>query len=111
MRRDYNGCNHFFSTGNGYSTIFTHTVMFNPIHILVGWFRSQIYASEKTKKLSEERLKVCRTCHFAVEKSFLKVIKGDAIEEKTKACKFCGCPILEKGLVKSEKCEMNLWKN
>lgn len=84
--------------------------MINPIHILKGWFRSQFYSSERSKRLSSERLEVCRTCPFAVEKSFLKFRKDEAFEEKSKACKHCGCPIIEKSLVQEEKCPMNLWK-
>ncbi len=80
------------------------------IHILKGWFRSYFYASERIKTLSEERLEVCRDCPFAVEKSFLKFRENEAVEEKTKACKHCGCPIIEKSLVEEEFCPMNLWK-
>jgi hypothetical protein len=84
--------------------------MINPINILKGWFRSQIYAPEEAKTLSEERLEVCRNCPFAVEKSFLKFRENEAVEEKTKACEKCGCPIIEKSLVDGEKCPLNLWK-
>lgn len=84
--------------------------MANPLHIAEGWFASQIYATPEQKELSEERLSVCRTCPFAVETTFLKILRDSAIEEKKKACKFCGCPIVEKSLVKEEKCEMNFWK-
>jgi hypothetical protein len=84
--------------------------MMNIIHIVKGWFRSYFYASERIKKLSEQRLEVCRNCPFAVEKSFLKFRENEAIQEKTKACQFCGCPIIEKSLVKEEKCHLNLWK-
>lgn len=78
-------------------------------HILKGWSRSYIYSSAKIKQLSEERLKVCRDCPFAVEKTFLKILRDDAVEEKKKACKFCGCPIVEKSLVEESCCELNLW--
>lgn len=84
--------------------------MINPINILKGWFRSYFSASDKIKKLSEQRLEVCRNCPFAVEKTFLKFRADEAIEEKTKACKHCGCPIIEKSLVEEENCPMNLWK-
>ena len=79
-------------------------------HIIQGWFHSQIYTPEKVKKLSKERLDVCLECPYAVEKSFLKFREDSAFEEKTKACKFCGCPIQEKTLVVKEKCPKNLWK-
>jgi len=81
-----------------------------PIHILKGWFRSYFYASERTKTLSEQRLEVCRDCPFAVEKSFLKFRDDEVVQEKTKACQFCGCPVIEKSLVEEEKCHLNLWK-
>jgi len=77
--------------------------------IITGWFRSQVYTPKKIKKLSEERLEVCKTCPFAVETKFLNIIRGEALEEKKKACKFCGCPIKEKSLVETEECELNLW--
>lgn len=83
--------------------------MINIIHIAKGWFRSYIYAPKKVKSLSEERLEKCRSCAFAVEKTFLKILRDDAVEEKKKACMFCGCPVVEKSLVEEEKCEMNLW--
>lgn len=84
--------------------------MKNILHIIKGWFRSYIYSSAKIKQLSEERLKVCRDCPFAVEKTFLKILRDDAVEEKKKACKFCGCPIVEKSLVENENCHLNLWE-
>lgn len=84
--------------------------MIKPIKILKGWFRSYFYASERLNKLSSERLEVCRDCPFAVEKSLLKFREDKAVEEKTKACKFCGCPVIEKSLVEEEKCHLNLWK-
>ncbi len=79
-------------------------------HIIKGWFRSYIYASKKAKTLSEERLDKCRNCSYAVEKTFLTILRDDAVEERKKACTFCGCPVVEKSLVEEEKCEMNLWK-
>lgn len=82
----------------------------NILHVLKGWFRSQVYSTNKQRKLSEERLEVCKSCPFAVEKSFLKILRNEAVEEKKKACPFCGCPIVEKSLVKEEKCPLNLWK-
>jgi hypothetical protein len=82
----------------------------NVIHIVTGWFRSYFYVSKRVKKLSEERLQVCRECPYAVEKSFLRLRDGNGFNERKKACKFCGCPIVEKSLVPDEKCEMNLWK-
>ena len=84
--------------------------MFNPIHIFTGWFRSLIYATDKQKKLSAERMSVCETCPFAIVTTFTKILPNEALEEEKKACKFCGCPIYEKSLVTEEKCEMNLWK-
>lgn len=78
-------------------------------HIINGWFSSQVYSSKAQKRLSSERLDVCKTCPYAVETSFLKILRNEAVEEKTKACKVCGCPIQEKSLVKKEKCPMNLW--
>lgn len=82
----------------------------NILHVLKGWFRSQVYSTNKQRKLSEERLEVCKSCPFAVEKTFLKILPNRAVEEKKKACTFCGCPIVEKSLVKEEKCPLNLWK-
>ena len=79
-------------------------------HIAQGWFASLIWTSKEIKKLSDERLSICNSCPYAVEKSFLKILRDSAIEEKKKACKFCGCPIYEKSLVKNEHCEINLWK-
>ena len=84
--------------------------MMNPFHILQGWFYSLIWTPKNVEKLSKERLMVCKTCPFAVEKSFLKFREDSAFEEKTKACKFCGCPVQEKSLVPKEKCELKLWK-
>lgn len=84
--------------------------MVKPINILTGWFRSQVYASERIKKLSEERLESCIVCPYAVEKSFLKIREDGEHQEKTKACNFCGCPIQEKSLVESEICPVNLWR-
>ena len=110
LRRNHYGRNPFFGHRNINSKILASTIMANPIHILKGWFHSQIYAPQKIKKISEERLAICRTCPYAVEKTFLKFVRGKATEETTKACKFCGCPIQEKSLVKEEKCPMNLWK-
>lgn len=84
--------------------------MINIFHIAKGWFSSLIYATDQQKKLSAERMAVCETCPFAVETTFTKILPNEALEEKKKACKFCGCPIYEKSLVKEEKCPMNLWK-
>ena len=85
--------------------------MFNPIHILKGWFRSYIYAPKEAKTLSEERLDICRSCDFAVEKAFLQFRdNGTADNVKVKACSYCGCPVIEKSLVEEEHCPLNLWK-
>ena len=84
--------------------------MIKLFHILQGWFYSLIWSPKRIKKLSNERLEICRKCPFAVEKSFLKFREDSAFEEKTKACKFCGCPIIEKSLVPKEICELKLWK-
>ena len=82
----------------------------NIIHIIKGWFSSQVYSTKAQKKLSTERLEACTSCPYAVDKSFLIILRDEAVEEKTKACNFCGCPIQEKSLVKAEKCPINLWK-
>lgn len=82
----------------------------NIFHIAKGWFSSLIYANDEQKKLSAERMAVCLKCPFAVETTFTKILPNKAVEEKKKACKFCGCPIYEKSLVKEEKCPENRWK-
>ena len=79
-------------------------------HIAQGWFSSLIYSTDKQNRLSKKRLRVCKNCPYAVEKTFLKILRDDAIEEKKKACIFCGCPIYEKSLVENEHCEMNIWE-
>lgn len=80
------------------------------VRIAKGWFRSMVFSTKKQKKLSDERMKVCVDCPFAVVTKFTKILPNEALEEEKKACKFCGCPIYEKSLVTEEKCEMNLWK-
>lgn len=82
----------------------------NPLHILKGWFRSYIYAPKKIQTLSEQRLEKCRVCPFAVEKTFLKILRAGAVEEKKKACQFCGCPTVEKSLVENENCPKGYWE-
>lgn len=82
----------------------------NFLHIAEGWYKSKIHTDKDSVALSKERLKICVECPDAVEKEFLKLINGEAIEEKTKACKLCGCPIVEKSLVTNEKCKLGKWK-
>lgn len=81
----------------------------NLLHIAEGWYKSKIHADEKSIILSKERLKECIKCPHAVDKSFLKLINGKSVNEKTKACKLCGCPIVEKSLVKEEQCKIGKW--
>lgn len=81
----------------------------NFLHIVEGWYKSKIHSNEESTGLSKDRLKICIKCPEAVEKEFLKIINGSGINEKTKACKICGCPIFEKSLVKNEKCDLNKW--
>lgn len=82
----------------------------NFMHIIEGWYKSKIHADEGSKTLSKERLKVCIDCAHAVDKKYLKLINGDALEEKIKACNLCGCPIFEKSLAQQEKCDIGKWK-
>lgn len=61
------------------------------------------------KRRSRERLKECAKCDDAIDSSVLKFINGEAEQIKCKACRFCGCPVVEKSLVKNEKCHLNKW--
>lgn len=80
------------------------------LHVINGWFYSLIWTPKKAKKLSEERLKVCNSCEYAVENSFLKILPNRVVNEKTKVCSICTCPTNEKSLVKNENCPKSFWK-
>lgn len=84
--------------------------MINPIHILQGWFASLIWASSATIRLSIERLKECKKCENTTQSSLLKIVKGSFEEINCLRCNSCGCPIVEKSMVKDEKCPLNKWK-
>lgn len=84
--------------------------MINIIHIVKGWFASKIYASKTAGELSMERLKRCEFCRYAKPSKVLKFINGDALEINTMKCSGCGCPVVEKSMVKDEKCPLKKWK-
>lgn len=80
------------------------------IHILKGWFASKVYANKNTESISKIRLLECENCEFTKQSKVLKFINGDAKEIETLKCKGCGCPVVEKSLVKNEKCPKGKWK-
>lgn len=80
-------------------------------HIIEGWSKSMglMEVTAEERKLSEERLKKCAGCPMATESSFLKLLKGDAINMAAIYCKGCGCPVNEKSLVAEEQCPEEKW--
>ena len=84
--------------------------MINPIHIIKGWFASKIFAPDSVEEISKQRLLECEKCPFTKQSKILKFINGDAKEIDTLVCTGCGCPVVEKSLVKNEKCPKNKWK-
>lgn len=88
--------------------------MLNLRNIFTGWFRSYVWAGKSIKELSKERLKVCEACDNAIESSTLKILRGTDVEHVLeKKCSRpigCGCPVVEKSLVKSETCPLKKWK-
>ncbi len=88
--------------------------MINPFHIIKGWFASKIYADKIAFVRSKLRLLDCEKCEFAKPKKWLKFINGEAEEVKYLACTGCSknihCPVVEKSLVKNEKCPKGKWK-
>ena len=84
--------------------------MINPFHIIKGWFYSLIFASATKKKLSKERLKECESCEEAVKSDMLTLVNGSFENVNCLRCTICGCPVLQKSLVKNEKCPKGKWK-
>lgn len=84
--------------------------MINPFHIIKGWFASKIFASDSVEEISKQRLFECEKCPFAKQKKWLKFINGEANEIESLACDKCGCPVVQKSLVKNEKCPVDKWK-
>jgi len=86
--------------------------MINLLHIAEGWGKSLgwLDIDIETAELSKERLKICSSCPYAKESSFLKLFKGEARELEAIYCTSCGCPVNEKSLVKNEKCPKGKWK-
>jgi len=88
--------------------------MIKIIHILKGWFASKIYADKDTESISKIRLLECENCEFTKQSKVLKFINGDAKEIETLVCTGCSknfhCPVVEKSLVKNEKCPKGKWK-
>lgn len=80
-------------------------------HILTGWGKSLglIPITPAENKLSELRLKACKTCFHSKESKVLKIVKGTAEEELTLMCMLCGCPCKEKSLVVDEFCPKGKW--
>lgn len=78
-------------------------------HIIKGWFKSKIHSDEFSKELSRERLAICAKCPHCVDSKFLKFINGKVESINQKMCELCGCPVVEKSLVKEEKCPINKW--
>jgi hypothetical protein len=79
-------------------------------NIAKGWFASKIFKSKSIQELSVERLKHCEPCRNTKQSKFLKFINGDAREIETLVCNGCGCPVVEKSLVKNETCPQKKWK-
>lgn len=82
---------------------------FNPIHIIKGWWKSTVHADKASLEMSRERLAICAKCPHCVDSKFLHFIKGKVKEVNQKICDLCGCPIVEKSLVKEEHCPINKW--
>lgn len=85
--------------------------MVNFSHIVEGWGKSLgwLDVSPENQQLSIERMKICATCQFAKESSFLKLLKGEARNMDAIYCTQCGCPTNEKSLVTDESCPQNKW--
>ena len=88
--------------------------MINPFHIIKGWFASKIYTDNFAFVRSKLRLLDCGKCSFTKQSKVLKFINGDANEIETLVCTGCSknfhCPVVEKSLVKNEKCPKGKWK-
>lgn len=84
--------------------------MINISHIFRGWFASKIHKTVSAAELSSERLSECEICPFTYSSKILIFINRDAKEIETLACRGCGCPVVEKSLVKEEKCPKDKWK-
>lgn len=89
--------------------------MINPFHIIKGWFASKVYAPLKAKILSRQRLQECTKCEFSMPSKVLRFFKRDTVREvEILVCRGCSrhlyCPVVEKSLVKEEKCPKNKWK-
>lgn len=87
--------------------------MINLLHIAEGWSKSLgwLEVTEENRALSNARMKICSTCPYATESSFLKLLKGEAKEMGAIACGKCGCPVNEKTLVINETCPEGKWEN
>ncbi|MFV0141004.1 hypothetical protein [Empedobacter falsenii] len=82
-----------------------------PLKIIEGWVKAKIVCDQESKDLSQQRLSVCMECpkKLAYDSKMLSIINGKADESLKKFCKDCTCPILQKSLVKSEKCPHGFW--
>ena len=80
-------------------------------NILKGWAKALriIKTSSDEKNLSSERLAACGKCEHASKSKVLAIINGHATYEHQLQCTKCGCPCLEKSLVKEETCPLGKW--
>lgn len=80
-------------------------------NILVGWGRRLgiIRTPIDVQILSKERLSMCGKCVYAKHMKLLEIINGKDEYVNTLMCTGCGCPCLEKSLVREEKCPLNKW--
>jgi hypothetical protein len=80
-------------------------------HILTGWGKSLgiLPVSTAEQKLSDLRMKSCRSCFFSQESKVLKIVKGSVDEDVTLSCSVCSCSCEEKSLVIDECCPKGKW--
>ena len=65
------------------------------INIIIGWYR-KIF--KKKSELSNKRIQICNKCSHNIR-----------LTKNIHICDLCGCEIVAKSLVKSEKCLNDKW--
>lgn len=80
-------------------------------NIVDGWLRAKKVkkSSKAVRDMSTNRLMICDKCPMSKHSYLLEIVNGKAKEVYTRICEGCKCPLLQKSLVKSEKCPLDKW--
>lgn len=81
------------------------------MHIITGWGKrmGMIPVTTAEKKLSDIRMRFCKTCDDSSVSKVLSIVAGQASYESQLKCDKCGCPCLQKTLIVDEQCPVNKW--